>query len=91
MGKCPHIDPSNWFATGFDYWFFPLCSTDKSCIYYGWIYCVHMLFNFYYFITFVPCKDIGVNIITKYSDYVTVKGLLMFNGGSLLFSILLYF
>jgi len=35
------------------------------------------------FITLVSCNDICVNIITKYSDYVTVKDLLMFSGGSL--------
>lgn len=43
------------------------------------------------FIMLVSCNDICVNISTKYSDSVIAKGLLMCNGGSLQFSMLLHF
>jgi hypothetical protein len=38
-----------------------------------------------YFIMLISCNGIGVNVITKYIDYVTAKALLMFSGGSLQF------
>jgi len=58
-------------------------------------YVVQILYVMFTFIDcftmLVSCNDICVNIITKYSDYVIAKVLLMCSGGSLQFSILLHF